>query len=262
MFNKVEFRKEATPKRVYAFLKLINYKNGELTEKEVYEYMQPKTLTKSQDAIQKVVCLCSKEGFIKEDSDKKFKLNIDSKYLKSEEDFRDFIGNKLYNDSKMTIFADIARHMLSAEMNIYDITGYKNLAAYFRKATSITEEAILAWRFWGTFIGYGFMLNGQFVINPYKRIEFIIRRDLKNNYDKLIEIGDFLELLVDGSNDFKAAINENEISIPVSIALKTLEELGIVTLENIKDSETKWIIRYEGGVYFTHIRINGGTLNG
>ena len=42
------------------------------------------------------------------------------------------------------------------------------------ETTNAKKDNMLAWRFWASYLGYGFMMNSLFVLNPYIRIRDVI----------------------------------------------------------------------------------------
>ena len=243
MFSKSRLRPEVTPKRVYVLLKLINYKNALLTEEEVYKFIQLNNYNNFIEG-KLVFNFCKVNNLIDVDFDNKVILKIDKEILKDEKTFRRFMEKLLYIDMDNNNMYLITERILSSSFDIYEITGFEKILLSL-KMDKITKENILCWRFWAEYLGYGFILNSQFVINPYLRLKDFI---LENFKDKNINImfGDFLNKLLIQCPEFKGTINEKNVFSHLSIALITLEKLNIIKLIETKDSSEKWSLNLEG----------------
>ena len=93
-------QKEATPKRVYAFLKLIEYK--EMTTDELEQYLQPKELNEHNNTPFTAVYSFAKRANlieIDEDFGENIMLNnIDSTNLKDWDSYRKFMAKLLLSN--------------------------------------------------------------------------------------------------------------------------------------------------------------------
>lgn len=262
MFSKGSLNKESTPQRIYALLKLIKYYNGRYSREVLFDFIQPKGLSETQAEVKKTLKFCLAEKLIVEDYDKRIKLNFDEKFLTSESEFRKYINSRLYDDTKNNSFYSIARAILSTDLSIYDYKGFETLGVML-KTNDSHKDVVLAWRFWGAFLGYGFTLNSQFVINPYIRIRDIIIKEFSNQYDKEILIRDFINKLIEVSPDMKDCFNNNIVSLSISIALKTLNDLGIIELIYTRDSVDVWQFEFESTIEsYTNIKFLGAEING
>lgn len=258
MFNKGTFRKEATPKRVLAMLKLIDFQNNKYKKEDIFNYIQPAKFYDSkidQKESSLVFRLCINEGFIRENTDKTIGINIERKYINDDISFRKYINLNLFEDGIENKFYIITEKILQSDLNLYEYKSFKELPLYFR-TEGISEEDILCWRFWASFLGYGFILNKQFVVNPYIRLKDIIEEKFINKHNKQILFKEFILELSEYCPEINKSILNNELSIPLSMALKTLHKLNIIKLIEIKDSEDRWNLNFDDSKEFiTHIQI-------
>lgn len=262
MFDKSEFRKEATPRRVFAFLKLIEYKDRYYTKKEVTELIQPNSLNNDQIAIAKVLKLCLDEEFIKLNINDKLSLNIDKKHIINEVTFRKYVNSILFQNVEQSIFISISQEILSSSSDIYEISGFSNIAEHI-KSLKVNEEVMLAWRFWASFLGYGFILGNQFVINPYLRIKDILDVYFNEYKNTQLKFGEFISKLINYCPDLKAAIDETEVNDKITIALETLKKLGVIDLIRIPDATENYLLKKDNtNSIVTHIKYIRGETNG
>lgn len=257
MFNEGSFRKEVTPKRVFALLKLVGYKNGSYTKSDLMNFIQPSSISSSQEEIRKVISFCEKENLIKENHDGKFNLLIDGKYIANEKDFRKYINNILFVYINKNPFYEVTAEMLTKDMSLYEDTAFERIASNL-KTMEADKETMLGWRFWATFLGYGFILNKQFVMNPYIRIQDIIEINLYEKFGQDLTIREFISELIHYCPEMKNSIEDNQLSIPISLALSTLEGIGYIELKDIKDTSDRWKLNLGESIrYVTHIFISG-----
>lgn len=258
MFSKVRLRPERTPKRVYALLKLVDYKNGLLKEEEIYKYIQPNNIKNDSNEVKLVFKFCKDNNLIDIDFDNKVILKINKEALKDESCFRKFMTKLVYDDITKNTFYLITEKILATNLEIYDLHGFENILLSL-KLSQASKESILAWRFWAAYLGYGFILNGQFVVNPHLKIKDFIEENLSYDEDKQITVRLFIEALIKTCPEFSVAIKGNNISTHLSIALVTLESLNVIKLVEVKDSSEKWSLNLNNtSKDITHIDFLGG----
>lgn len=258
MFSKVKLRPEVTPKRVYALLKLVDYKNRLLTEEEIYKYIQPNNIKTDSKEVSLVFKFCKDNNLVDIDFDNKVILKIDKEILKDENSFRKFMTKLVYDDISQNTFFLITEKILSTNLELYDLSGFEKILLSL-KLSQANKENMLGWRFWAAYLGYGFILNGQFIINPHLKLKDFIEEKLNNNFERQITIGVFIKSLVESCPEFRVAIKDRNIDTHLSIALTTLESLNIIKLIEVKDSEEKWILNLNNiSRDITHIEFLGG----
>lgn len=152
--------------------------------------------------------------------------------------------------------------MLAKELELYDVSGFENIGMILDTNDS-QKDLILAWRFWGVFLGYGFTLNSQFVLNPYIRIQDIIEAKFEEKKNLMISLREFINELIGYSPDIIDSIGENHISLPVALALTTLNDLGKISLSTVRDSDDIWQLNLGESIQrVTHISLLGGEIIG
>lgn len=261
MFSKGTLKKETTPKRVYSLLKLVEYRKGKAKKDEIFNYIQPLKINNNQNEVKGALKFCLDEELLIQDFDGNIKLNIDKKYLEGETAFRKFINSNLYNKIDNNIFYEINRDILEKGMELYENDNLEQ-AGVTLETINAKKDNMLAWRFWASYLGYGFMMNSLFVLNPYIRIRDVINDKFKDKINVKMTIKEFISELGVYSPEFSKAIKDNKLSVPLSLALITLNDLDFIRLDEIRDSEDRWTLDLNESIRIvTHIEILGGQGN-
>ncbi|MFU7514622.1 hypothetical protein [Clostridium sp. HCS.1] len=238
-----KLRKEVTPKRVFSVLKLIKSFNGRLEKKQVYNLIQPMNLVKNQDDVKKTLNFLLEQNMISENGKGEISLIIDKKYLKDLKSFRSYFSENIFKDmTNETLFFKITSEILSKDLDFYEIKNFEDIANYLENR-EVDKEFILAWRFWAEFLGFGNIINNQFLANPYVRImERIIDNEAykETNY----KMSGFVSIIKEECPELKNSLKENKVGLSLTLALRTLESLGNLKLVNIKDSTDIWRLYY------------------
>lgn len=258
MFSKIRLRPEITPKRVYALLKLVDYKNGKLTEDEIFKYIQPNNIQNDLSVVKLVFKFCIDNNLIDIDFDNKVILKINKDSLKDESSFRKFMTKLIYDDKEKNTFYLITEKILATNLEIYDLTGFENILLSLRLSEA-NKESILGWRFWASYLGYGFIFNSQFVVNPHLKLKDFVEENFSDIKNKKDTVRIFIEKLVKTCPEFMSAIDGYSISTHLAIALVTLESLNVIKLIEVRDSSEKWSLNLNNRIKdITHIEILGG----
>ena len=258
MFSKVGLRPEKTPKRVYALLKLVDYKNGLLKKEEICNYIQPSNIQNNSSIVKSVFKFCKDNNLIDIDFDNKVILKIDKEVLKDESCFRKFMAKFIYDDISKNTFYLITEGMLATNVEIYNEDSFEDISKILN-LNEITKEDLMGWRFWAAYLGYGFILNGQFVINPQLKIKDFIEENFNTEDNKRITLRLFIQKLVERCPEFGITIDGNNVATHLSIALLTLESLNIIKLIAMNDSSEVWTLNLNNkSKDITHIEFLGG----
>lgn len=241
-----KLRKEVTPKRVFAVLKLINKYDGKLKQEVICELIQPSRLSEkaeNYDDVKKVIKFLIDENIIVENIDGKLEINIDKKNISSIRNFKGFCSENIFkNMTKESLFYSVTSEILSKDLEFYEFSGFEEIGNRLDNK-KVDKEFMLAWRFWAEFLGFGNIINNQFLANPYLRI---IDRVIENKEfkEKNYTINRFVMLLKSECPEFVNCINDNKLSLSLSVALRTLEGMGKIKLKYVKDSTDVWKLYY------------------
>ncbi|WP_338608825.1 hypothetical protein [Clostridium baratii] len=238
-----KLRKEVTPKRVFSVLKLINMYNRKMKKETVYALIQPSALSDRQDEIRKVVSFLINEKIITENIDGKLEINIDKENLKSIKVFKEYCSENIFKGMKeKSLFFEITSEILSKDLDFYEFSGFDEIGNRLENKV-VDEEFMLAWRFWAEFLGYGKILNNQFLINPYIRILDRVINNSDYAKDKY-PVSRLISIIKTECPEFEKTIGNNTIGLSLTLALRTLESIGKIKLNSIKDSTDVWKLYY------------------
>ncbi|EPB8165280.1 hypothetical protein ACSXDQ_03030 [Clostridium perfringens] len=246
MLIKGRIRKEVTPKRVFSVLKLINMYNGKLKEEEICDLVQPSRLCDKEEKYEdskKVIKFLKDEKFINENIDKKLELNINSEDIKDIRSFKEYFSKNVFNNMKEdSLFFEVTSEILSKDLDFYEFSSFDEIGRRLENK-EVDKEFILAWRFWAEFLGFGNILNNQFLINPYVRILDRVINNLEYE-EKKYPISRFIMMVKQECPEFRKIIENNSIGLSLTLALRTLEGLGKIKMLNVRDSTDIWKLYY------------------
>lgn len=262
MDYKGRLRKEVMPIKLKAFLELVSYNKYDYNE--LYNLIYPLSTIEDKSNLNYVYNFAKEIGMIQELSGGKVIYNEGTgiKMLNNgidENAFKEYTRIALFK-SEESIFQNITRKLLSYELDKVFFQRNEELINALNSNQSLTDEDMLAYRFWSKYLGYSYNLKSEFlIINPYKYINILNNRILE--VDKRIPIRTYIEQLQSNDNIFRDIVKDNEISQSVSIALKTLEadnKLKLILendagdlwrLKNITESDDERISHIELGVH-------------
>lgn len=238
-----KLRKESTPKRVFAILKIIKLYDGKFEKKEIYDLVQPTYLENNQEEVNIVINFLLAEKLIAQNIDCKLELRMPKECLNDIKIFKKYISENIFKDmKKQSLFFEVTSEILSKDLDFYEFTGFEDIGNILDNK-DVDKEFILAWRFWAEFLGFGKVMGTQFLINPYYRI---LDRVIYNNkyLNKNYSINEFINILKIECPEFKDTIKDNSIGLSLSVSLRTLDSIGKIRLIRVKDSTQVWRLYY------------------
>ena len=220
-----KINKEATPKRVYAFLKLVEYK--EMTKDELEKYLQPKELNKGNNTpFTAVYSFVERANLIEIDKDFGESItlnNIESSDLKDWDSYRKFMA-KLLLSNENSNFLKFTSWYLQQEKEVFNYSSSKEIQKHLSgDIDTLIEDDILGWRY----------------------IE--------------IPFEEFMQKILIKCKEFKSCINGNNINFGISNGLRTLHDQKLIQLIKTSDSTDIWhLYRTEHEILedVTSIKIN------
>ncbi len=260
MQYKESIRKEITPARLRALLKLVS--RDSYTKGELENLLQPTNLKKAGSSeFRMVYNFAMDTELMVEEENKYIKLNIDKDIIFDEYQFKKktieiLLGNQEGLFYKMTSWA------LKQDKEIIKFNKIGDLVNNMRKNNiAAKDEDILAWRFWFKYLGYGYNLQNEYIIpNPFRRIDDLIENELEFNNKDRITIREFADQLTSKAPEFKESIEGNNLSYPLSVALRVLDKEGKIQLIYANDTRDIWHLYYmenQGLNDISHMRIRG-----
>lgn len=227
------------PERVYSLCKIIE--NKPMLASDVKERMEPSYLG------QKSVYFTSYRNTAEElrlinFSDNMLALAVDTSVIKSMDTMRSYINMELNRFSNAEFYQvtsayfDMGPNILQGEQNV------ANLSAIMSQNTglSIDADAMRAWRFWASYLGFGYA-QGMFVLPNADRFLWDLIKYSKFEKNKkysitefLTRISPFIEIILDINNPNKM------FNFGTSNGLRTLQDAGYIRMEQVLDEKDTW----------------------
>lgn len=236
----------ATPERVYYLCKLLE--NGPKNSVDLKSKMFPKILDPNGDSgyfgnIRKA----AEELELVVIEDNMIKLLAPTNILVSQESFREYINNFIYNLSDDE-FYDVTKAYFTLGTEIIT-TVSNNVSEYSKVIDNATNHRYKldnttqnAWRFWATYLGFGDIFkNNMFIPNCKVFLQDLINHSgLEKN--KSYSAQEFISGL---GRSFDILGNEgNVMNYGTTNGLRSLHELKVIKMEHILDND-KAIVLYK-----------------
>ena len=183
----------AIPERVYALCKIVE--KGPITASEIKEKMEPDFLGNKSSYFNDYRNAAEELGLISI-SDDLVSLAVEDKVVKSTDNMRKYINQQLekFNAGQFYLvtnaFFEKGSDIFKEDKNI------ANLGPMFSEMTGLQVDAMAmrAWRFWASFLGFGY-LQDMFIIpnaNVFLK-DIILESNIEKN--KMYSISEFVDIL-------------------------------------------------------------------
>ena len=248
---------EAIPERVFALCKLVEKQaasSGELRQK-----MEPKYLDNGSVYFHSYKNAAEELGLITI-SDDYISLAVDPEVIKNTDSMRQYINTRL-ESLKEGQFYLVTRAFFEKGSEI--LHGEKNTALLgpaFTELTGVQVDAMAmrGWRFWATFLGFGYLQDMFVIPNACIFLKDIINSsNLEKN--KMYSISEFIDAITPMCNIIVPNTVKRSFSYGVSNGLRSLHETGFLRMEHIHDQEDMWTLyplkAYSNDSTITHITV-------
>ena len=230
----------AIPERVYAFCKIVE--KGSITASEIKEKMEPDFLGNKSSYFNDYRNAAEELGLISI-SDDLVSLAVDDKVVKSTDNMRKYINQQLekFNVGQFYLvtnaFFEKGSDIFKEDKNI------ANLGPMFSEMTGLQVDAMAmrAWRFWASFLGFGY-LQDMFIIpnaNVFLK-DIILESNIEKN--KMYSISEFVDILSPKANIIFSDLSNKKFNYGVSNGLRALQDSGFLKLEHILDQKDIWAL--------------------
>ena len=229
----------AIPERVYTLCKIVE--KGPITTSDLRERMEPSFLNNSSVYYSDYRAAAEELKLITI-SDNVVSLAVESKEIKTIEAMRSYV-NSMLEEFRNGQFYKVTKAYFDMENKV--LAGEKNIAQWgpvFQDQFSITVDAMAlrAWRFWVSFLGFGYMQEMFFIPNADVFLkDLILRSGLEKH--KQYSMGEFVKALCpQGNIVLQQTQLEKRLSFGVSNGLRTLHDTGYLKMEHVLDFEDIW----------------------
>lgn len=230
----------AIPERVYALCKIVE--KGPITASEIKEKMEPDFLGNKSSYFNDYRNAAEELGLISI-SDDLVSLAVEDKVVKSTDNMRKYINQQLekFNAGQFYLvtnaFFEKGSDIFKEDKNI------ANLGPMFSEMTGLQVDAMAmrAWRFWASFLGFGY-LQDMFIIpnaNVFLK-DIILESNIEKN--KMYSISEFADILSPKANIIFSDLSNKKFNYGVSNGLRALQDSGFLKMEHILDQKDIWTL--------------------
>lgn len=230
----------AIPERVYAFCKIVE--KGPITVSEIKGKMEPDFLRNKSSYFNDYRNAAEELGLISI-SDDLVSLAVEDKVVKSTDNMRKYINQQLekFNTGQFYLvtnaFFEKGSDIFKEDKNI------ANLGPMFSEMTGLLVDAMAmrAWRFWASFLGFGY-LQDMFIIpnaNVFLK-DIIMESNIEKN--KMYSISEFVDILSPKANIILSDLSNKKFNYGVSNGLRALQDSGFLKMEHILDQKDIWAL--------------------
>lgn len=257
----------AIPERVYALCRMLM--KGPVSEELARIKFEPVNVSGTTPYFGSVKVAAEQLGLIVYAEDEKLmRLNVDLTVLDKMSSFRTYVNKNIesvaagqfYRTTKVWMTSsDKLFHIAKDDQSVSKMTKYLNS---IDSSLSIDEDAMRAWRFWSSFLGFGYLHDMFFLPNAA-----VFVRDAMINAQMEVDheytVSSFIEKLHPYIN---ICINpedqqERKLNMALSNALRTLNDLGDIELKYVNDRQDEWhmssIPLHAFGSFITDIKYKG-----
>lgn len=228
----------AIPERVYALCNAVKTKG--IPDKELKEKLEPSDLGGDTVYYGVVKAAALQLGLIilKENI---VSLAVDKKYIENIEEMRKFIGVRL-SFLKESLFYKVTESYLSMNEKVFEYGSVSKMCDVIGKSigVKIFEDDMRAWRFWVSYLGFGYMHDMIMLPNMYVSLRDILsicefEKNKEYTIQEFIEIArPFCEVAlydIDSSRTFNLAFSN---------ALRQLHDTREIEMKHNLDSSVTW----------------------
>ncbi|MGD6893736.1 hypothetical protein [Bacillus infantis] len=240
------------PGRVHALCKLLLLEN--YTYDRLMELLQPVSETGQAHSVYK---LALNGGLIKVDDKKSIHLQVPEADVKDSKKFAYYLAKHAFSNTEF-IFGKFSAWIMTRGEKVITETKdelaerfYIEVSKKYMSTQEYNSTNITGWVTWANYFGLGHNFNNKFVVNPSNRIRREIEYDQELPRGEFIRFKEFMKWLakrcpeLDGGEvnlQLNDQFNQQNLSFALSLALRTLHDLNIISLKNTRDVEDIWYL--------------------
>lgn len=253
MFEK-KMETEAIPERLFALCQLLL--DGSKQEEYLRKMVEPSSLNEGKTSYFKKVCDAAVQlGLINVNDDtREVSLLVDGNIVESHYTFKKYIVQNIEKISLSQFYRTTKLYMENSQHLFFIDKDLQNVAKLveplndmyreeFGKSASLSlnEENMRAWRFWASYLGFGYLHDMFFLPNTAMYIKYCIDNS-KIKKNKAYTISEFIGLLHPYIDICVNTKNETDryLNFAVSNGFRTLHDLGILQLKYVNDRKDEW----------------------
>lgn len=229
----------AIPERVFTLCKIVE--KNHIASSDAREKMEPSYLNQKTSYYNDYKTAAEELGLIIT-TDNLLSLAVDSSVIKNMETMRFYINGQLERFKEGQFYKVTKAYFSAGEDILHGEKNVANMAQFLSVKAHVQVESkeMRAWRFWASYLGFGYMQDMLLLPNADVFLQDIIRR-AKFEKNHMYSVTDFVNKLRPYSDIIIDPFSESKIfSYGVSNGLRTLHDSGFIKMENIMDQEDKW----------------------
>ncbi len=247
----------AIPERVFALCKIVE--RGPISSSDLKNRMEPDYLGNGSVYFGDYRKAAEELGLITI-SDDVISLAVDSKMIKSMSSMRMYINKTLERLNTGQFYLVTNAYYTLGSTIFKEDKNIANLGPLFSEmtGTAVDAMAMRAWRFWASFLGFGYLQDMFIIPNAYVFLSDVIASS-KMEKKKLYSVSEFVNEITPMANVVIPDASSRKFSYGVSNGLRALHDAGKIKMEHIHDQEDMWTLyplkAYSNDATVTHITI-------
>lgn len=233
---------EAIPERIYAIVKMAS--SGKYTREELREFISPPALNNNYDDFNAAFNAAIKSNLIKQNESTGYiESSVAEDQISSIDSFRRYMA-KIALADETSIFYRFTSWYMSQDGEVFF---YKTSEELSSKLTgefiNIDKKKILGWRFWASFLGFGYLQGKDAIFlipNMSLRIQDALFMDRSLELNREIRFREFVEHIKNICPEVERIIDNQKLCIGLSNGLRTLHDFGKLELIYTSDSDDVW----------------------
>ena len=229
----------AIPERVYTLCKVVEKKA--MITSEAKDKMEPSYLNQTTSYFNDYRNAAEELQLITL-IDNVLSLAVDVSVIKNMDTMRYYINGQLDRFREGQFYKVTKAYFAMGESILHGEQNVANMASVMTLKTGIQVDsmAMRAWRFWASYLGFGYLQDMFVIPNADVFLQDIIQRahfDKNQRYsvtEFLNKIRPYSDIIIDPADGSKT------FSFGVSNGLRTLQDAGYIKMEHIMDQEDTW----------------------
>ena len=223
----------ATPERVFALCQCVEEKKN-VSDSSLRKMLEP-DYAKNSNYYSAIRDAAIELDLI--DYNDYISLKVEPDVIKNIEAMRNYINSNISNISHGAFYAITKTYFSLGEKIFGEIKNMSGAAAIISNVSNVTvnDVAMRAWRFWASFLGFGYLDSMLIIPNAAVFIKDLIdassikKKEYISMNDFFAEISPSISIIVD--------VNKRNLNYGATAGILTLEQLGILEMTEILDHD-------------------------
>lgn len=247
----------AIPERVFVLCKIVE--KGPISSGDLKDKMEPTFLGNGSVYFNDYKNAAEELGLITI-SDDLISLAVDTKIIKSIEEMRAYINARLEKHNTGQFYLVTNAYFEKGSDIFKEDKNIANLGPMFTEMTGVSVDAVAmrAWRFWASFLGFGY-LQEMFIIPNAKVFLWDVINASGLEKKRIYSISEFIDGMAPMANVIISDVSKKSFNYGVSNGLRALQDAGKIKMEHIHDQADMWTLyplkAYSNDSTITHITI-------